>query len=330
MAVLLLAFLHGAHSQRSSRGPRNGTRGGLLWCSCYPIRFGACATLPCKRQTSAGLNCNSWADLILANMDYVVDGLVLQLQQPERYPAAAPLLATLLRNASVGPTLLPALYEPASCAIQNLSILSRRARPQHTAAFLAAVLPIVRATQGAGAALDAGSRAQAADVAATLARQHAALAGEMRNLAAGDELAQMSQQGGEDAAPAAPAADAAPGGAQEFFTQHHGGEEGLAAGGAAERRERASRVALSGAEREALDARIAQVAAASDLAAAAAQAAAPLLLAPELAVAVAASALVSVRASDKRSHVYLLVHAYAPVEAVCRGGMSACSPLILA
>lgn len=284
---------------------------------------------------SAGLGAQTWTEVIINNMDYIVDGLVLQLQQPERYPTAAPLFAALLRNADITPTLLPALYEPAACAIQRLSILSRAARPQDTASFLAAVLPIVRAAGKEGALLDAESRDLAERVARTIAHQQAALSAEIlaaapveRTAAGGSAVVdspvnQSAISPGECGAGAASgrgteagtqdrsrswatspghhegdsAGDTA-GPAKDYFEAYHGGKEGFAFGGMAERRERANQIVLSGEDRERLDARLARVAAASELASGAAQVAAPLLLSPDLFVAVAARDLVGVRCPE--------------------------------
>lgn len=249
---------------------------------------------------SAGMNYASWGDLVLANFDYVVDGLVLQLQRPDSHPGAAPLLAALFRHAPLSPALLPALAEPAACAIQNLSILARHRRPQHTRAFLVAVRPIVAAAGAEGQALAQESTRQAHAVASQLEAQQTALF---------DELRQLEQQAAAGAAhntsdePAIGHDDPRAHSAEEYFKAHHGGEDGLAQGGAAERRERASKVHFSEDDHHVLHQRMARVASSSELAAAACQAAAPLLLAESLLVCVAATALVKAR----------FLHAYASV-----------------
>ena len=94
---------------------------------------------------AAGLGFPGWAELVSANLDYVVDGLVLHIRDPMRFPHAPQLLAALLTSSSVSTALLPALAEPASAAVQGLSILSRAARPQHVSAFLGALTPIAAA-----------------------------------------------------------------------------------------------------------------------------------------------------------------------------------------
>jgi hypothetical protein len=343
-----------------------------------------------------GLNHQTWAELIIDNMDYVVDGLVLQLQQPERYPTAAPLFATLLHNSEITPALLPALYEPAACAIQGLSILSRRARPQHTVSFLMAMLPIVAAAGDEGHLLEVESCKLAQNVQRTIARQQAELSQEILHaaktaenaahsapgsgshadgevprphgdsacideseegaadgkFAAGDasgsdvsgndrasdtrrpvDDTQVSHDTGEAVAGGALRADdASPSDAtrsaglcqqsqqgrrsrragstaRDYFEAYHGGQEGLAGGGMAERRERANQAQLSTADRAQLDRRLARVAAASEVASSAAQVSAPLLLSPDLQVAVAARDLVGVC-----SHLFhLLYHGHASI-----------------
>ena len=232
---------------------------------------------------------------MLANFDYVVDGLVLQLQSPDRHPTAAPLLAALFRHAPLSPALLPALAEPAACAIQNLSILARHRRPQHTRAFLIAVRPVVAAAGAEGHALAAESIAQTRAIAGTLDAQQSALFGELQALerAEGDRADDSAACDETLQASVPHLADG--GNAAAFFTDHHGGDEGMAQGGAAERRERASKVELSEDGQHTLHQRMARVASSSELAAAACQAAAPLLLAESLPVCVAATALVEVR-----------------------------------
>ncbi|KAK9808680.1 hypothetical protein WJX72_001826 [[Myrmecia] bisecta] len=88
--------------------------------------------------------------LVAANADYIVDGVCRQLRHLDEYPRAPHLFAALLRKAGVAPSLLPLLAEPARAAFQGLSILARRKRPRHTAAFLQALVEIV-----SGAAADA-------------------------------------------------------------------------------------------------------------------------------------------------------------------------------
>lgn len=92
-----------------------------------------------------GRGYEGWSDLVSDNLDYVVDGLVLHIRDPTRFPHAPHLLAALLTSSSVSQALLPALAEPASAAIQGLSILSRGLHPQRVGAFLAALTPIAAA-----------------------------------------------------------------------------------------------------------------------------------------------------------------------------------------
>ena len=209
---------------------------------------------------------------MLSNFDYLVDGLVRQLQQPGRYPTAAPLLASLFQRAPMAPELLPALAEPATCALQNLSILARHRHPQHTRAFLMTVVPIVAAAAAEGNALVSASAGLAHTVAQRLAHQQAAFCASVHALA--------------DPSSSAKEANAA-----EFFQEYHSEDPHASI---PDRRDRANQVELSAAEQDTLHRRHARVVASSELASAAATAAAPLLLAEDLPVAVAAHDLVKV------------------------------------
>ncbi|GAB4823772.1 hypothetical protein N2152v2_010818 [Parachlorella kessleri] len=100
--------------------------------------------------------------LVGENADYVVDGVCAQLRQLERHPRAPQLLAVLMHKAGVAPELLPLLAEPARAAVQGVSILARRKRPEHVLAFLLALREIM---QGAGACAEAALR-DASDLAA--------------------------------------------------------------------------------------------------------------------------------------------------------------------
>lgn len=270
----------------------------------------------------AGCSYASWAELVLANVDYVVDGLTLQLKQPGKFPAAPRLLAALFQHASLTPALLPALTEPATCALQGLSILSRRRRPHHARPLLLAVHPVLAAAAAEGQQLQRESAAMADTVKAVLSAQQDALFAELRALdpatdsapdaeAVGpsqrdsihDACAEGDGSANQHSARAPAEAHAAvEAGASEqndparFFEQYHGGAEGLRGGGAAERRERASKYAMPAHDRDALQMRMGRVAAASELAASACETAAPLLLSEDLATCVAAHATVKVRA----------------------------------
>jgi hypothetical protein len=237
-----------------------------------------------KPAVPAGFGYQTWGPLILNNFDYVVDGLVLQLQQPELFPNAAPLLSALFQHAPVTPELLPALTEPTMLAIQNLSILSRHQRPQHTRSFLAAVRPVVAAAAAQGQALVAESTELACRVRSRIEAQQEELFLELQALDAA----------GEDQAHCAASAKGAAPDVAGYFEEYHGRREGHAEDSGCERRERSSRVELSTDDRQTLHARIARVAASSELAAAACRAAAPLLLSESLPTSVAAHALVKV------------------------------------
>ena len=264
---------------------------------------------------AAGCGYASWADLVLANVDYIVDGLTLQLKQPGKHPAAPQLLAALFQHSQLSPALLPALTEPATCALQGLSILSRRQRPDHARALLLAVRPVLQAAGAEGAQLQQESGDMAATVHAALTAQHDGLFAQLQALDLYDKSAERSQHSGsvqlhEDAAmppnqlrnqadahlrsganAAVPEGDSA----ADFFEQYHGGQEGLREGGAAERRERASKFAMPAHDRDILQRRMGRVAAASELAATACETAGPLLLAEDLATCVAAHATVEAR-----------------------------------
>ena len=259
----------------------------------------------------AALGHSTWPDLVLANFDFVVDGLVLQLQQPERYPCAAPLLAALFKQAPVTPALLPALAEPAACAIQNLSILSRFRWPQHTRSFLVGVLPIVQAAAEDGHTHLAASKELARWVSRRLEAQQDALFDKVR---AAEQAAECrSAQAAEPVH--VPHSQRSQAGA--YFEAHHGGEPGLAEGGAAEQRERASKVQLSADAHDLLRRRMARVASSSELTASACQAAAPLLLAEDLALSVAAHALVKVRSHSLTAYIKCTSSARAGAKSVC-------------
>lgn len=85
--------------------------------------------------------------LVADNADYIVDGMCLQLRQPHAHPRAPQLFATLLRQSGVAPGLLPLLAEPARQALQGVSIIARRRRPEHVLPF---VLCIREIAKGAG------------------------------------------------------------------------------------------------------------------------------------------------------------------------------------
>jgi hypothetical protein len=71
------------------------------------------------------MECSSMAELLLQNLDFVVDGLTAQLRELQPNSNGPQLLAAVLQKAGITAQLLPALAEPASCAITNLSIIAR-------------------------------------------------------------------------------------------------------------------------------------------------------------------------------------------------------------
>ena len=70
-----------------------------------------------------------------------------QLRHLDAYPTTPRLFAALLRHTGAGAALLPLLVEPAAAALAGLQVAGRRQRPQHTAAFLAALLETSRAAE---------------------------------------------------------------------------------------------------------------------------------------------------------------------------------------
>jgi hypothetical protein len=243
---------------------------------CSPAR-------PC-----AGLGHPGLEGLALQNADYLVEGLVAQLERPEHHPQAPALLATLLQTTAVTPALLPLLSEPACCAIERLSASARAARPQHTRAFLGMLAPLMHAAASLGHALDAESTAQAEIVQHRLKAQLEEVdrlysGAERRSTPSADATAHVSVVPG-GGSKAGSAQQEGPVGA--YFQRHN--EE-------ADARERAGRVHLQPHERQTLDRRRAQTYAALELAAAVAKAAAPLLLSEALPLCVAAHEVVIVR-----------------------------------
>ena len=85
--------------------------------------------------------------LVAENADYIVDGLCRQLRQPQLFPRAPHLFAALLREGGVAPGLVPLLAEPARQALQGISILARKKRPEHVFPFVLCLREIGR---GAG------------------------------------------------------------------------------------------------------------------------------------------------------------------------------------
>jgi hypothetical protein len=243
---------------------------------------------------SAGLGHAGWSELVSANLDYVVDGLVLHIREPARFPHAPHLLAALLTSSSVSQALLPALAEPASAAVQGLSILSRAAHPQRISAFLAALTPIAAALAGqARNSMHAAHR--------TLAELRSRKAAEQ--LCEGDVLSDDEREAGaqKESHPVNPSADmierdiegAGDGGfkeASEFFGGYH----------------KPHQMVLPRDELAELDRRRWTAYAAAELSAAIANAAAPLLVAEDLKVALGAHQTVAVRLSADSNRIQCL------------------------
>lgn len=233
---------------------------------------------PITASVGAGLGHSSWPELVSANLDYVVDGLMKLIQQPLLYPRAPHLLAALFASSHVTRTLLPALAEPAAAAVQNLSILSRAAHPRHTAAFLQALAPVATAASQEGAALRV---AASAAVAAVRSRSDAAQAAARQARAARASHAEA-------------AAAEAGGSAEAYFSTYSQGAEG-AAGGLEEAGGTPAAVHLTAEERADLERRRATTYSTAELASSVCSAAAPLLVAEDLRVALAAHTTVTVR-----------------------------------
>lgn len=245
---------------------------------CTPVESG---------YVRAGLGYAGWAELVSGNLDYVVDGLVLHIRDPGRFPHAPHLLAALLTSSSISQALLPALSEPASAAVQGLSILSRAAHPQHVSAFLAALTPI------AAALADQAQKIKHAT--------HSALA------ALRSRKRRTSQQQSPDAE------DSECGGVYEDDVGTSAGgheceDEGADDGGFKEAAEffgeyhKPHQMLLPRGELAELDRRRWTTYAAAELSSAITNAAAPLLVSEDLKVALAAHKTVAVRFSDDSYH----------------------------
>eukprot|EP00892_Ulva_mutabilis_P007175 jgi/Ulvmu1/482/UM001_0490.1 len=218
-----------------------------------------------------------WPELVSTNLDYVVDGLMKQIQNPDLYPHSPHLLAALFSSSHVTRTLLPALAEPAAAAVQRLSIFSRAAHPRHTAAFLQALAPVATAAAQEGAVLrDAAraavaavqSRAEAADAAAQHAHHERSVRAEAAAGLAADSVDGYFTAYDSNAAASGETDDAA------ASTQHAG-------------------VKLTAEETAALEARRWATYSAAELASSVCAASAPLLVSEDLRVALAAHATVT-------------------------------------
>jgi hypothetical protein len=255
-----------------ARPPALGT---AALCILHPTALNKHPTALCILHAhsthGAGFGFFCIAQLASANLDYLVDGLVRHMRDPESFPHSPRLLAALLASADVSQTLLPALAEPAAAAVQGLSILARSAHPARAPPLLRALAPIAAATSAHAAHL----RDAACACAHALRARAAAIA------ATAGAAADAADSAALKVAPAEAAAvqDAAAGAAEAFFSSYHS----------------AARVELSAAELAELDRRRWATYAAAELAAAVADAAAPLLVSEDLQEAMAAHEAVSVR-----------------------------------
>lgn len=217
-----------------------------------------------------------------ANLDYVVDGLVLHMREPTRFPHAPHLLAALLTSSSVSHGLLPALAEPASAAVQGLSILARSAHPQHVSAFLVALHPIAAAL-----ATQAQQVKHAAATALAALRTRKSSEQEPPEAADGYSGTRQGADGLECEGDSA--GDGGFREAAEFFGDYH----------------KPHQIVLPVEEVEVLDRRRWTTYAAAELSSAIANAAAPLLVAEDLRVALIAHKTVAVRASASQESISL-------------------------
>ena len=141
--------------------------------------------------------------LVVANADYVVDGLCAGLRRPDDHPRAAALCAAALRcSGSAASALLPLLAEPARAAVRGLAITSRRRRPE-------AVVPLLKALIEVCGAAEADARRVAAEDGAAAGEVEAEAAA-LSTAAAAAEAAAAAGRGGADD-------DAAPGIGARFF-----------------------------------------------------------------------------------------------------------------
>lgn len=83
-----------------------------------------------------GYKRNGLRQLIKDNTDYIIDGMCQRLRLPELYPEAPRLFASLLCQSGVAPALIPLMNEPARQALQGVSIISRKKKPEHMMPFL--------------------------------------------------------------------------------------------------------------------------------------------------------------------------------------------------
>ncbi|KAG1680797.1 hypothetical protein FOA52_008130 [Chlamydomonas sp. UWO 241] len=243
--------------------------------------------------------------LVGRNADYVIDAVCAQLRDLPRHPRAPQLLAALLNQAGASPELLPLLAEPLTSALRGTGVLARRAAAQGAQGS-----PQVTCFLGVLGHVSAGARAHADSVAAETDAAVAEVRARVADVAAVAEAARARPEAAPAGQPASPGEDpssSSPSGedAREFFTQRardRAADPGIggvdlgpeaSTGGAdtAAQTCDGESYALSGLEREGAEARLRGAHTAALLAAAAADAAAPLLCASSLRDAVAAAAV---------------------------------------
>ncbi|KAK9820989.1 hypothetical protein WJX81_002818 [Elliptochloris bilobata] len=198
-ALLARVLLEAVGAMARAAGPRFASSGRLLRpmllpllerladpCPSVAASAAAAISSVCSHCGYAGLD-----GLVAGNADYVVDGLCRQLRHLDEHPRAPFLFAALLRRAGVAPALLPLLAEPARAAVRGLAITARRKRPAHTAAFLASLREICAGAGADAAAVAAGTKVAAMEVerqvAAAASAAHAARGGPASGGSAGGQ-----------------------------------------------------------------------------------------------------------------------------------------------
>ncbi|KAK9099457.1 hypothetical protein Syun_026502 [Stephania yunnanensis] len=121
-----------------------------LICSNGQIRMAADTVL---RIISTSSGHPTVGCLVVANADFIVDSLCLQLRHLDLNPHVPRVLAAMLSYVGVANRILPLLEEPMRSVSMELEILGRHQHPNLTVPFLKAVGEIVKASRNEASAM---------------------------------------------------------------------------------------------------------------------------------------------------------------------------------